>query len=112
MITFELCFQLVDATKGAYSWHSLLHFFRLLYSPYLEVREFATMTLGFLLQASENRDIVYNEVGHHCGVLQCTVWSHDKYMRQCGATAIASVCIPMPMIVINSGNQKAIAVPL
>ena len=75
-------FQLYEKTRIDYLWHSLRPFLDLLRSVFLEARRLASLSLAFILQGSENRDILFEEVGRHCGILQCASWSRDEEVRR------------------------------
>lgn len=83
--------QLREKSKDAYSWHSLKPYLGLLWSAFLECRRLASLLLAVIIQGSENRDILFQDVGRGCGVLHCAKWSRDEVVKSNCALAIEQV---------------------
>ena len=81
-----------SATASGVSWDALLRpFLDLLRSVFLEARHLASLGLAVILQDSGSRDILFKDVGRHCGILQCASWSRDEEVRRYSRIAMDHV---------------------
>lgn len=79
--------QLRDEMKEMYV-QSLWPYTSLLRSVFLEGRQLGCFTLAFTLQRADSRDILFAEVGRHCGLLHCAQWSRDSLIRYIATEAM------------------------